>query len=159
MGKLIGEITGHIRPVDVSLASSMTTDVQEWHVGPRQPLSRPFAILDSMFAGSAMKFMQHSCANNCELFWGRVGSTRGLFVRTNKDVAQYDELTIFYKKILGQPYRAICRNPRCRCAEISSKWLTERQKEAEAEAGFEYAAFESSSDADMRELFDSDQMP
>jgi hypothetical protein len=152
MGKFIGEITGHIRPVDETLTSSMTTDVQEWHVGPRRPLSQPFAIIDSIFAGSVMKFMQHSCANNCELFWRRVGCTRGLFVLTNKDVTQYDELTISYKKILGQPYRAICRKPRCRCAKISSNWLAERQKEIEAEPGFEYTIPKNTSDASMGKM-------
>lgn len=118
-GRIIGEITGKLRPAAFASVTRNDLDVWPWFVGRRDwarlhPNAPYEVVVDCTEVSSATKFMNHSCAENCMVFWARVGHTRGLFVRTIQNIPPHSELTIWdQNRAKGLSTR--CRNHNCQC--------------------------------------------
>ncbi|KAF2131282.1 hypothetical protein P153DRAFT_355105 [Dothidotthia symphoricarpi CBS 119687] len=121
-GQIIGEITGQLRPAHLLENSNPDNkyEVWPWFLGSREwanqhPEVSHDAVIDSTKAGSLMKFLNHSCSENCTVFWGRVGKTRGLFVKARMDILPRSELTIWDQRC-AQSLDVCCRSQICSCA-------------------------------------------
>lgn len=90
IGEYVGQILprgGHEVKSDYQTTIAIGKDVEDDHT----------AYVDSAYTGSVVRFLNHSCEPNCQLFEGRVGvKYRLAFVETLREILSGEELTIDY---------------------------------------------------------------
>ncbi|KAF2233969.1 SET domain-containing protein [Viridothelium virens] len=110
----IGDYTGMLT-LREDLPGFRDTHAMEIGIGREDEGKQGMAMIDGFYDGGWVRFVNHSCPPNCEVFEMRVGKTKVLALQTVREIRSGEELTFDYGDDFFQKSRiCMCGEARCR---------------------------------------------
>ncbi|KAL9097146.1 MAG: hypothetical protein Q9165_000573 [Trypethelium subeluteriae] len=110
----IGDYTGMLT-LRGDLPAFRDTHAMEIGIGREEEGKQSMAMIDGFYDGGWMRFVNHSCRPNCEVFEMRVGKTKVLALQTIRGIRSGEELTFDYGDDFFQKSRI------CMCGEVGCR--------------------------------------